>query len=66
MLPALLSLCLLAGFHMQGPFSGAIIASLIYEIVFRPDYDAYIDGDGETIQELGNQDDIITPSMKAV
>lgn len=40
---------------VQGPICGGILASLIYEIVFRPDYDKFIEGEGEVIETLGNQ-----------
>lgn len=53
-------------FHTQGPFSGAIFASLVYECVFRPDYDLFIDAEGEQIQELGNDGELLSPSMKSV
>lgn len=38
-----------------GPLSGGVLASLVYEIVFRPDYDRFIEGESEQIETLGNQ-----------
>jgi hypothetical protein len=43
------------GAVLQGPLCGGVLASLVYEIIFRPDYDKFIEGEAEQIETLGNQ-----------
>ena len=61
----------------MGPFSGAVLAALVYEVAFRPDYDHFVNHRGSGVglfpgmagvegeEKTGAAGDVVTSSGEA-